>query len=209
MNDRTKKLLMLLLASTAVLVVTRFGCSGEETTSMPSSGGRAPDVEGLQAAPAAVPARGGRVARPLPTEVVELELARLEGHSAQFQTGRNVFVFYQPPPPPPPVIKGPSPEELARMRQAQEAQRRAEEAARLAADPPKPTPPAINLTYLGSFGPDTRRVAVFSDGVNITNALVGEVLDGKFRLVSIGYESVELAYVDFPDLRPTQLPVGP
>ena len=207
MTPRTKKLLLLLGGCVWLLLLTRAGSLFEGKAPVANPALRVGDLESAGTSGTRPGARRKK-GQEQPTQVAELEISRLEAHGGQYQTGRNLFVFYQPPPPPPPKPKGPSPEELARIRAAEDAQRRAEEAARLAAEPPKPTPPTIDFSYLGSFGPDKRRVAVFSNGESLFNAVVGEVVEGKFRLVSIGYESVELAYVDFPDLRPAQLPVG-
>jgi hypothetical protein len=82
----------------------------------------------------------------------------------------------------------------------EEARRRAEEAARLAAiEAAKPKPPEFAMEYLGNFGPADKRLAVFNDGKKIYNALEGEVIDGKFVVARIGYESVDIGFVGFPD----------
>jgi hypothetical protein len=49
---------------------------------------------------------------------------------------------------------------------------------------------------------------VFSDGKTIYNALRGEILHGKFQVHAIGYESVDLTFVGFPDVPPERLAVG-
>jgi hypothetical protein len=109
----------------------------------------------------------------------------------EFRAGRDPFRFGAaptPPPPPPPTAA-----ELAAL---EEARRRAEEVSRQAAvENAKPRPPAFDLTYLGSFGPADRKVAVFSDKgrQEILNARRGEVLRGKFILDEIGLESVSLS----------------
>jgi hypothetical protein len=82
----------------------------------------------------------------------------------------------------------------------EEERRRAEEAARLAAiEAAKPKPPEFTMQYLGNFGPSNRRVAVFSDGKKIHNALEGEVIENKFIVARIGYESVDIGFVGFPN----------
>lgn len=93
------------------------------------------------------------------------------------------------------------------MRQAQEALRRQQELA--AAEAAKPKPPPFTLSYLGNFGPESRRIAVFSDGKTIYNALEGETIAGKFIVADIGYESVDIRFVGFPDWPPQRLAVGP
>lgn len=78
----------------------------------------------------------------------------------------------------------------------EEARRAAEEAARLAAIP---KPPEFTLEYMGSFGPANRRIAVFTDGKKIYNLQEGQVLEGKFIVARIGFESVDIKFVNFPD----------
>jgi hypothetical protein len=141
--------------------------------------------------------------------VVTLDVGELSGEPRDYSPGRNPFTYYQKPPPPPPP--GPTPEEL---RQRAEAERlRQEELQRQRADapppvPPKPQPPPFQLTYLGSFGPEHRRIAVFSDGEEIYNALVGDVLNDKFVVADIGFESVTITYVGFPDEPATRVGIG-
>jgi len=145
-------------------------------------------------------------------EVAHLELGRLAAEPRNYSPGRNPFTYYTPPPPPPP---GPTPEELAaraeqaRLRAEEEANRRAEAAAAAAAaPPPRPKPPPFQLTYLGSFGPEARKIAVFTDGEEIYNALVGDVLSDSFAISEIGYESVTITYVDFPDEPAQRVGIG-
>ena len=68
----------------------------------------------------------------------------------------------------------------------------------------------VNVTYLGSFGPESKRVAVFADesGQNLYNARTGDVLEGKFIVYRIGYESVDLKFVGFPDEPARRLAIG-
>jgi hypothetical protein len=150
------------------------------------------------------PRGGGRTARsaaaPLPERVVLIRSDRLEARPADFEVGRDLFRYGPPPPPPPP-----SAEELERQRrEAEERRRAAEEAARRAA---VPQPPPVTVRYLGSFGPPERRVAVFSgsDRESVVNAAVGEVVEGRFVVVEIGFESVDLGFVGFPDVPPRRL----
>ena len=72
--------------------------------------------------------------------------------------------------------------------------------------PPSPTvtaapaPPELSLEYLGNFGPSQRKIAVFSNGKEIYNAQEGDVIDGKFIVARIGYESVDVRFVEFPEV---------
>lgn len=82
----------------------------------------------------------------------------------------------------------------------EEARRRAEEAARLAAiEAAKPKPPEFTMEYLGLFGPPNKRIAVFRDGKTEILKQEGEVIDNKFIVARIGYESVDIRFVGFPD----------
>lgn len=152
---------------------------------------------------AAARGRTGRAARGaavLPDGIVAIRSDRLEAEPRPFEVGRDLFRYGTPPPPPPPTA-----EELERERLAAEARRRqAEVAAQRAA---VPRPPEVTLRYLGSFGPDGRRIAVFtaSDGRSVINALEGDVLEGKFVVFKIGFESVDLGFVGFPDAAPRRL----
>lgn len=157
----------------------------------------------------------GRSAAPAPSaaeriEVATLDLRALTAEPRDYEPGRNPFDYYQPPPPVPPKPPGPTPEELARR--AEEERRRQEELERQREEnpppPPKPTPPAFQLTYLGSFGPEERRIAVFTDGEQIYNALVGDVLEEKFVVSDIGFESVSITYVGFPEEPARRVAIG-
>ncbi|HEV2843675.1 MAG TPA: hypothetical protein VG477_02420, partial [Thermoanaerobaculia bacterium] len=99
----------------------------------------------------------------------------------------------KPAPPPPP----PSAEELARRERERLA---ALERARLAAiEAAKPKPPEFTMEYLGYFGPADRRIAVFTNGKNQINVLEGGVIQNQFIVERIGYESVDIRFVGFPN----------
>lgn len=144
-------------------------------------------------------------------DLVRLDLERLDDTQTGYTPGRNPFAYYVPPPPPRPEPVGPTPEEIARMEAEQERQRELQRQRELEAQnrpPPPPPPPDFELTYLGSFGPESRKIAVFTDGEEIYNALVGDVLAGQFEVAEIGFESVTITYVDFPDVPAKQVGLG-
>ena len=196
-SPRERKLLMILAAVAAVVGLRLlYKVSTPPATPSVSSG----------AAAAATP-RGRRSrAVELPEAMASLHLEALEREPRDLSFGRDPFRYGPIPPPPPPPP--PSAEELARRAAAAEAARLAAiEAARLAAIP---KPPPVTLKYLGSFGSESRRVAVFADeeGENLYNARIGDVLEGKFIVDRIGYESVDLKFVGFPDEPARRLPIG-
>jgi len=60
-----------------------------------------------------------------------------------------------------------------------------------------PPPPPITLTYIGLLATAQGKVAVFRDnGGDIVNGKEGDIIDGRYRLLKIGVESADLAYVD-------------
>jgi hypothetical protein len=193
LSTRERRLLLLLAAAAVALAIRALWPSAAPA--------------GVANAPTARPtAPRGRAARgsELPDRVVVVATDRLDQQPPNFEVGRDLFRFAPPPPPP-----GPAPGELAEMRRAaEERARAAREAAVIEAA--RPHPPEIDVRYIGSFGPAARKIAVFVDTAEggVLNARVGEVLKGKFVLARIGYESVDLKYVDFPDLPARRLPVG-
>ncbi len=71
-----------------------------------------------------------------------------------------------------------------------------------------PRPPAVDIVYLGTLGRDADPVAVFSDGTEIYNALEGDLVKEQFEVRRIGYESVDLVFVGFPDEPAVRLAIG-
>lgn len=147
----------------------------------------------------------GRTAA-IPETVVALDLDQLQIRPRDLTTGRDPFRFAPPPPPPPPPP--PTREELERRRREEEERLRRLEQERL--ERLIPRPPEVTLVYLGSFGPAHRRVAVFADARRdkLYNALAGDVLEGKFIVDRIGYESVDVKFVGFPDAPAKRLAIG-
>ena len=96
---------------------------------------------------------------------------------------RNPFRFYQPPPPPPVrVVRPPEPAFVA---------------------PPVPTgpppPPPITLRFIGLIEAPQRagRVALLSDGRGgLMSGKEGEIIEGRYRVLRVGTDSIDLAYSD-------------
>lgn len=96
---------------------------------------------------------------------------------------RNPFRFKPKPPPPPP----PAPPMSQRPTQPQAPP----------VDPGPPPPPPIPLKFIGTVEPKPGdRVAAFSDCRYTFRGREGEIIDGRYRLVRIGVESVVMEYVD-------------
>lgn len=208
MESRTKLLLGVLAFLALFAVWTWLGPGGNDSGSSSGRGGYDAATAPVGAVPGA--GRPSAAAKAPVDEVEELRFAALAIRPREYTPGRDPWRYVDPPPPPapkpPPPPPPPSAEELERRRLAQEAldRQRAAEAAEAA----KPKPPPFTMSYLGNFGPPNRRLAVFSDGKTIYNAQEGDVLAGKFIVADIGYESVDIRFVGFPDWPPQRLAVG-
>jgi hypothetical protein len=66
------------------------------------------------------------------------------------------------------------------------------------APPPPQGPPPIPLRFIGLVDApgQTARLAVLSDGRNVFHGREGDIIDGRYRIVRIGVESIEMSYVD-------------
>ena len=118
---------------------------------------------------------------PLPVvPVVDLNLDRLRKVGGELPASeRDPFRFRPKAPPPAPRVQAPV----------------------VVFTPPPPTgpppPPPIPLKYIGTFSHKGQRVASFSDTRgNSFNAKEGDVLEGRYRLLRIGQDSVDVAYLD-------------
>lgn len=60
-----------------------------------------------------------------------------------------------------------------------------------------PAPPPITVKFIGVVSRrDVGKVAVLSDGKNVYYGREGEIVDGRWRIVTIGEESLQIEYVD-------------
>lgn len=139
------------------------------------------------AGPAAAPSNVRRTAARAgekETPVADVKLELLKNAPAELEPStRNPFQFKPKAPPPAP----PAPPAAAR--------------APVVIAPPAPQgpppPPPIALKYIGVLDTAQGRVAVFRDsGGDIVNGMEGDIIDGRYRLLKIGVESADLAYLD-------------
>jgi len=119
----------------------------------------------------------------------EVDLTALEAKRAEpEESSRNPFRFKPKPPP------QPSP---ATLKQQQQEAAAAEQAARGPVEPPPP--PRIPLKYIGEMADPKNaggRVAILADTRGVYYGREGEVVEGRYRIVKIGVESIELTYLD-------------
>jgi hypothetical protein len=138
---------------------------------------------GTSAPPSNQPGRlGGGAGVP---EVADVNLEALKAeHAAPADPQRNLFVFRQKAPAPAPA-------------QSRAVPRSPTFVPPVSSGPPPPPP--IPLKYIGLLerGGAGGRVAILSDGRGSTfQAREGEVIDGRYTVIRIGPESIELSYVD-------------
>ena len=132
----------------------------------------------------------GQAAQVAPVPVPPVKLESLAAERDQPSEGNRNPFRYQPkvvPPPPPPQkpvnVQPPEP---------------------ASSEPPKPIippgpPPAppIPLKFLGLLErANGVKWAVLSDGKNVMHGREGDIVEGRYRIVKIGTESIELTHVD-------------
>jgi hypothetical protein len=211
---KRQRVLLAVLGVLVLLAAWRYLAPGDDEPIVPPAAtARVGDPEdgGARPGPPAAPRAGANGASQAPVrEVLDLRLSALQRDPQSYTPRRDPWRFVDPPPPPPPPEHKPTAAELAAERAAAELAARqraeAEERARLEALIPKPPP--FTLKYLGNFGTAERRLAVFTDGKTIYNVREGGTIDGKFTVNHIGFESVDIGFVGFPDAAPQRLPAG-
>ena len=130
--------------------------------------------------------RGGAATAPRSSAATpaapDVHLPMLEAKRPEPVSGeRNLFRFRPKPPPPAPSaprVEGPQ--------------------TPVAPAGPAPPPP-IALKFIGIVeAPEQspKKIAVLSDGRNVFHGREGDIIEGRFRILRIGAESIEMAYVD-------------
>jgi len=97
---------------------------------------------------------------------------------------RDLFRFKPKPPPPRPVVQRPAfvPQPVV-----------------IPSAPPGPPPlPPIAMRFIGLVEEQDRaqKIAILTDGRGIYQGREGDIIEGRYRIVRIGVESVEMAYLD-------------
>jgi len=178
-TERRRQLLLAVLA-VVLAVIVYYAWPGTSRQSTPSSNQRAAGTSG------AVRDRTARGAAPQPTTDVHLEALEAE-RPKPGPTERNLFRFREKPPPrqpdegrgtPGPDVPIPT----------------------VPTGPPQPPPlPPINLKFLGFVeqAAGKPKIAILSDGSGPPQyAKEGDVVLGRYRILKIGEESIEVAYAD-------------
>src|SRR5438067_1589180 len=177
-TERRKQILLGALMIALVAVVYRALIA---TPAAPS--GTPAATGGSRAATQARAAQGRAPAAP------EVKLEALNGERPKpIDSDRNLFRFKQKaPPPPPPMTSRPSTAPSMTAPQMP-----------LAPSGPPP-PPAITLKFIGVVeqGAGKPKIAVLSDGQGPPlYGYEGGTVGGRYRILRIGVESIELSYLD-------------
>jgi hypothetical protein len=147
----------------------------------PAASPAPPPARAQPRAPAKTAANGTMDPEELKVQLDALKAPR----PAPGETERNPFRFYQRPPPPLPVAP-PRPAAAAP----------AEEIGPVV-PPPPPPPPPIPLKFIGTVeGRGVGKIAAFSDCKRTFYGREGDIVDGRYKLVKIGVESVVMVYAD-------------
>ncbi len=96
---------------------------------------------------------------------------------------RNPFRFQPKAAPPPPGFKPPTPGPVAPP------------PAQLPPQPP-PGPPPIPLKFFGVIDAPGGKIAALSDGRGVYKGREGATIEGRYRIVKIGVESIVMEYLD-------------
>ena len=192
----------------------------------------AADFRSTAPEPSAAAAKHPATIAPVPTtaiagvEPVHKDL--LEPQPGRYKSARNLFDFVAPPPPPPPPppvappdrdkdgvpdfkdncpdVYNPDQADLDHNGVGDKCQ--ANFVPPPPPPPPAPVPPAFDYKYVGTFGSAQNPIATFTRNGDIVNARVGDTIDNKFILRSIGIESVEIGFVGFPPDQRQRIPMG-
>jgi hypothetical protein len=132
-------------------------------------------------------AQSSTMATPLPPA---LKLSALGAAGENVDTGRNPFRFGQPPPPPapPPQVNVPPPQPVEPPK-----------------PPPPPWPPPIPLTLIALWEDvqtQTRGATLHDPKTGaVYQVYQGSIVDGRYKVVKIGLQSVEVSYLDGSGLK--------
>jgi hypothetical protein len=165
-RKRQREIALVVIAALAIALITYTVRARSPEATASSQPARPSSAASLPAKPSSPP-KG----------LTELDLSALNAPKAQPQEiVRNPFRFKPKPPPPPPpaaimpatpVVTGP------------------------------PPPPRIPLKFIGVMeSQKAGRVAILRDNNGVYHGREGETIEGRYRIIRIGVESIELAYVD-------------
>jgi hypothetical protein len=160
-------ILLLMLAIVVVVAIVRFWPTSAAT--------------GTASAAGAVPARRGATASRVTAPAVHLPALGQDRPHPESAGGRDLFRFKPKPSPQPQVASRPP-----------------VTASAPAGPPPPPQIPPIALRFIGlvEAPAQSQRIAILSDGRGIYQGREGDIIEGRYQILHIGVESIDMAYVD-------------
>lgn len=149
------------------------------------TGGAAPPAGRRAPAAAAAPAAAGQKAL---GPVEDVRLAKLEQEwPAPGTSRRNPFTMAPAPPPPSATPSGPS----------KPVDTEPGPPPPPPGPPPPPPIPPITLKFIGVISSDSiGKIAGLSDGKFVYRGREGQTIEGRYRIVKIGEESIQIEYVN-------------
>ncbi|MGC4082074.1 MAG: hypothetical protein QM736_08205 [Vicinamibacterales bacterium] len=96
---------------------------------------------------------------------------------------RNLFRFKPKAPPPRPTVRPAAPPAVAQVPQG---------------PPPPPSVPPITMRFIGLLEAteQAQKIAILTDGRGIYQGREGDIIEGRYRILKIGVESIDMAYLD-------------
>lgn len=153
-------------------------------------------------APSAARARRGSAKEVNPDDVPVISVADLAPvkEKANSDPGRDLFELRDPTRPPVPTAT-PAPPAVGDVRFI----------GPLPPPPPTPTPapPEIAFKFIGTFGPKDHPIAVVQQSDQVLNVRAGDTLFGKFVIKKVGYESLDVGFVGFPEAETRRVGITP
>lgn len=172
----------------------------------PGSSSSAPAAVRAQGDPGEERATGfgrGKESKISPEDIPDIDSAAFSTRPGKVSpAARDLFKFKEPPPPPrkyvppPPQYIAPNDPRFIGPRPPPPP-------------PPPPTPPPIPFQFTGTFGPVRRPIAVILEGDRLSVVRTGDVVDEKFIIRNVGYESLDVGFVGFPEKEVRRLPLSP
>jgi hypothetical protein len=159
-------LLGVLLVVFAAVMYYNLGATGAP----PPGGGDAV----AQAGPSRAAAARDQAESAPPVRLAQLKADR----PAAVEGGRNLFREKPKPPPPAPKVVPPPPPDPN------------------APPPPPPPPPPITLKLIGIVQGSGKPIAALSDGKDVFYGREGDIIEGRYRIIKVNVESIDIAYVD-------------
>ncbi len=138
----------------------------------------APAAAGQRPVARTVPSRAA-AARDQAESAPPVRLAQLKAdRQTAVEGGRNLFREKPKAPPPAPKVAPPPPPDPN------------------APPPPPPPPPPITLKLIGIVQGSGKPIAALSDGKDVFFGSEGDVIEGRYKIIKVNVESIDIAYVD-------------